>query len=123
MSLYLKNYLRTHRKQSGLSQSEVAFLLGTGDGGQISRYEKGHRVPTLRTAIAFTTIFGVSQDILFAGIQLGLESEVLSRIKQLRIRLEKKLQEHGDAAADSRKLHWLNGRSSSPKKDSDTALP
>ncbi len=121
MSLYLNNYLRSHRKQSGLSQSDVAFLLGSEDGGQISRYEKGHRIPTLPTAIAFTTIFDVSQDVLFSGIQVGVDSEVLSRIRKLRNQLEKRREEHRLTAGDARKLNWLTERSSNPNRQSDSA--
>ena len=121
MFLHLNNYLRSHRRRSGLSQSEVAFLLGSEDGGQVSRYEKGHRLPTLRTALAFTTIFGVSLSILFSGIQIGIDSEVLLRIKQLRAQLEKKRVEHRETAADGLKLHWLDERSSSLRRQSDSA--
>src|SRR2546421_227517 len=49
----LENYLRTYRKRSGLTQREVAFLLGSKNGAQLSRYEKQRRLPPLRTALAF----------------------------------------------------------------------
>ena len=41
----LENYLRTYRKKSGLTQREVAFLLGCQNGAQVSRYEKRRRLP------------------------------------------------------------------------------
>jgi transcriptional regulator with XRE-family HTH domain len=121
MLLRITNHLRSHRKRSSLSQSEVAFLLGSKDGGQISRYEKGHRVPTLRTAIAFTMIFGVSLSILFSGIQIGVDTEVGSRIKQLRATLGKKPEEHRETAGNARKLRWLDERPSRLRKHSDSA--
>jgi DNA-binding XRE family transcriptional regulator len=49
----LENYLRSYRKKSGLTQREVAFLLGWDDGAQISRYEKRERRPPIETALAF----------------------------------------------------------------------
>ena len=43
----LENYLRTYRRRAGLSQDEMAFLLGTKSGTKVSRYE--HRlVPPVR---------------------------------------------------------------------------
>src|SRR5712692_379483 len=85
----LNNYLRSYRRRSGLSQSEVAFLLGSHDGGQVSRYEKGHRLPPLRTALAFTTILGVSLGTLFSGIQLSVDKEIIPRTAKLRAKLER----------------------------------
>jgi len=116
------NYLRSLRKTSGLSQSEVAFLLGAEDGGHVSRYEKGHRLPTLRTATAFATIFGVSPSTLFSGIQIEVDSEVLSRLKQLHAKLEKKREDHREAIADAHKLVWLDERSSSLRKGSAPSI-
>ncbi len=42
-------YLRTYRKRSGLTQSEVARLLGLESGQLISRYERLDRSPNLET--------------------------------------------------------------------------
>jgi transcriptional regulator with XRE-family HTH domain len=106
----LSNYLRSYRRQCGLSQSEVAFLLGSHNGAQVSRYERGHYLPPLRTALAYTTIFGVSLGELFSGIQIGVHKEILPRIKELRTRLENRRKEHQATAADVRKLRWLDER-------------
>ena len=45
MASYLHNYLRTYRKRAGLSQAEVAFLLGCHSGAKVSRYEHAARRP------------------------------------------------------------------------------
>ena len=65
----LENYLRTYRKRSGLSQREVAFLVGCRNGAQVSRYEKRRRLPPLRTALACEAAFGVPVSVLFAGLR------------------------------------------------------
>ena len=54
----LENYVRTYRKRSGLTQREVAFLVGCRNGAQVSRYEKRRRLPPLRTALACEAAFG-----------------------------------------------------------------
>ena len=64
----LPNYLRTYRKRAGLSQEEVAFLLGCQDGHKASRYELRKRKPNLETVLAYELIFGTPARELFAGV-------------------------------------------------------
>jgi transcriptional regulator with XRE-family HTH domain len=106
----LSNYLRSYRRRSGLSQSEVAFLLGSHDGAQVSRYEKSRRMPPLRTALAYPAIFGASLGELFSGIQLGVDKEIKARVNRLHAKLEKRCHERRRTSADSRKLRWLEER-------------
>ena len=68
MAHRLPNYLRTHRKRAGLSQEEVAFLLGCQDGHKASRYELRKRKPNLETVLAYELIFGAPARELFAGV-------------------------------------------------------
>ena len=55
----LNNYLRTHRKHSGLSQSDVSFLVRLKNKAELSRYERNVRAPTLRTALACKSSTGL----------------------------------------------------------------
>src|SRR5258708_38807061 len=50
---HLHNYLRAHRKRLGLSQDEVAYLLGAESGAKVCRYERLVRGASLETALAF----------------------------------------------------------------------
>lgn len=84
----LDNYLRAYRRRSGLSQDEVAYLLGTRSGTKISRYERGGRLPDLDTALAFKAIFHLPVGVLFAGRQQKVERSVLRRAAKLQQRLE-----------------------------------
>jgi transcriptional regulator with XRE-family HTH domain len=63
----LDNYLRTYRRQAGLSQAELAFLLGCRDGAQISRYERRTRQPSIRVVLGLEVIFRIPVRELFAG--------------------------------------------------------
>jgi transcriptional regulator with XRE-family HTH domain len=74
------NYLRAQRKRSGLTQREIAFLLGRKHDAIVSRFERRTRVPTLDAAFSLSVIFGVPLDELFPGFQ-----EDLTRIIQIRI--------------------------------------
>jgi transcriptional regulator with XRE-family HTH domain len=77
------NYIRTYRKKSGLTQQELASLLGLRSGQIVSRYEQHSRAPNLNTILAFQIIFGVTTDELFPGIYAQVELKILKRIRKL----------------------------------------
>lgn len=106
----LDNYLRTYRRRSGLTQREVAFLLGCETGAQVSRYEKRKRVPPLRTALACEAVFGIPVSELFGGVRQTVGTEIDRRLNQLRSRLESQPARGRDARLLARKLHWLGER-------------
>jgi transcriptional regulator with XRE-family HTH domain len=82
-SLPLSNYLRTNRKRLGLSQVEVAFLLGTQTGAQVCRHEQFAREPSLETALALEVIYQKPVRDLFAGLYAKVEQEVGERANVL----------------------------------------
>ena len=86
-STKLSNYLRTYRKRTGLSQDEVAFLLGWNSPAHLSRYEHFSRVPALRTALALAVIFQTSARELFAGEYQKVEIAVRRQAQRLEARL------------------------------------
>lgn len=83
MSRNLDNYLRTYRKKAGLSQDEVAFLLGSQSGAKVSRYERHTREPNLRTLFALEVIFRAPSRKLFAGIYERVERITVKRASAL----------------------------------------
>ena len=88
----LDNYLRTYRKKLGLTQREVAFLLGCHGGAKVSRYERSGRVPDLKTIFAYEAIFQKPARELFAGIYDRAERETRRKVRQLISRLRKRLE-------------------------------
>jgi transcriptional regulator with XRE-family HTH domain len=104
---HLDNYLKTYRRQSGLTQAEVAFLLGWKNGEQFSRYEKRHRLPPLRTAIACEAIFKVPVAALFAGVKESVDREILDKIEKLNAELEQKKAQGKRDRCTAKKLCWL----------------
>jgi transcriptional regulator with XRE-family HTH domain len=99
----LPNYLRTYRKRIGLSQEDLAFLLGCRSGAKVCRYERFSRVPTLRVALAYEVIFRAPARDLFGGLQQKVEQEVSIRAEFLARKLA--VQRPGRLAA--RKLEML----------------
>jgi transcriptional regulator with XRE-family HTH domain len=79
----LPNYLLSNRKRLGLSQDEVAFLLGTQSGAKTCRYERFAREPSLETALAFEAIFQRPVHELFGGLYEKVQREVAARAKLL----------------------------------------
>ncbi len=99
----LPNYIRHHRKRLGLSQEDVAFLLGWNGSAQTSRYEHFCRIPTLRTALALSYIFQASIDQLFSGEKEEVE-EAVSKRAQI---LEEQLLQKNAGRNAFRKLDFL----------------
>jgi transcriptional regulator with XRE-family HTH domain len=103
MTTKVKTYLRTFRRRSGLTQTELAFLLGAEDGAQVSRYERLSRKPNLRTALGLQAVFGVSAEHLVPGIYAEVDRSVIRRARLLSRQLER----HSDSARTKRKLRFL----------------
>ncbi len=76
----LPNYLRTYRKKAGLTQQDFAFLLGISNGAQVSRYEKGHHLPPLRTALTCEAVLGTPVSELFAGTSRTANAKEISQL-------------------------------------------
>jgi len=103
MTHRVKTYLRTFRRRSGLTQAEVAFLLGAEDGAQVSRYERLSRRPSFRTALGLQAVFGIPADDLLPIITADVERKIIARAHLLSRRLER----HSDSARTKRKLRFL----------------
>lgn len=69
-------YLRTHRKRRGLTQEELAFIIGC-KAVCISRIENGTRRPTLRLVVACHILFGEPINKLFPAFYAEVEDRVM----------------------------------------------
>jgi transcriptional regulator with XRE-family HTH domain len=87
MASRIHSYLRTHRKRCGLTQDEVAFLLGCQTGTKVSRFERRARKPNLATALACEVVFGVPAHELFPRAHAEVEKSVTERARLLASRL------------------------------------
>jgi transcriptional regulator with XRE-family HTH domain len=114
----LDNYLLAFRKRSGLTQREVAFLLGCENGAQVSRYEKRRRLPPLGTALACEAVFGAPVAELFAGVSEAARKEICKRLLLLKSRLEANPGKGSEARMTAQKLRWLAERHGITAKNS-----
>ena len=106
----LPNYLRTYRKHSGLSQSDISFLIGLKDKSDLSRYERRVRQPSLRTALACQEVFGTPVSELFAGINDSVARDTRGQMVKLRARLQKKIAMARSANVLAQKFNWVSQR-------------
>jgi transcriptional regulator with XRE-family HTH domain len=83
MSSRLPKYLKSYRKRSGLSQDEVAFLLGCASGAKVSRYERFARQPNWETVAACEVVFRAPMRDLLAGGYQKVEETVHQRAQIL----------------------------------------
>src|SRR2546425_12606538 len=107
----LENYQRAYRKRSGLTQREVAFLLGCQNGAQVSRYEKRRRVPPLRMALACETVFWVPAAELFGGMKDQVNKVIEKRLAELQSKLQATNSagiKKSEVRLTEQKLRWLD---------------
>jgi DNA-binding XRE family transcriptional regulator len=106
----VSNYLRTHRKRIGLTQRELAKVLGFYDESPVSRHERFESTPPLSIAIGYEIIFRVPVSEIFAGLRDRVESDIENRLTELQGVLGKRSAKGRGATAVARKLMWLSER-------------
>lgn len=84
----LGNYLRVRRRQSQLSQKELAFLLGYKHESFISRLERHDRGMTFSTSRACRIIFGSRTKDIFPALLKEHDSKLMQRMQDLCTTLE-----------------------------------
>lgn len=106
----LQSYLRTHRKKSGLTQRELASILGCIGEGQVSRHERGTNTPPLLVAIGYEILFGAPVVSIFPGIRATVARTIETRLRDMEHKLQAKSAKGPDASAIAQKLEWLSQR-------------
>ncbi len=70
------------RKKRGLSQEDLAALVGT-KGPAIGRYERGKANPTIEVAIRLADALDISLDYLVGKVDTELDIATLNRMKDI----------------------------------------
>jgi len=110
--------LRTLRKRSGLSQKELAHILGFRDGAPISRHERADTVPDLLTAFGYEVVFRVPISKLFPELYQAVEVGIEERLAKMENELHQSTAIGRDAVPIACKLEFLCERKNS---ESNTA--
>jgi DNA-binding XRE family transcriptional regulator len=115
---HLASYLRSHRKRSGLSQLEIAQLLGYPDAGQVSRHERSYCVPSLLIALSYQAVFRVPVSDLFPGAYEMTKQTIEGRLAKMENDLQQCSAKGRNAAMIARKLEWMCVRQSPEQSNS-----
>ncbi len=96
-------YLRTHRRVWGLTQRELATLLGLKSTTHISRIENGKRAPSVESALACQVIFGIPPSAMFPRLYTLVEEKAMRNVYQMHLALS-----HTTSLSDLRKRELLS---------------
>jgi transcriptional regulator with XRE-family HTH domain len=108
----LVNYVRARRKRAGLSQRELALILGYRNEGVISRHELFRSIPPLLIGLGYEVVFQASVSDLFPGLRETVEDAIEGSLSEFEDALlkQKERATGGQLPVLRRKLEWLNER-------------
>lgn len=84
----LRCYIRPYRLNWGLSQADLAYIVGFNDRKFISQLERHQLPPTLAIALALHLVFGTDHAELFPELCAEIEKQVIARAYDLYERLQ-----------------------------------
>ncbi|MBV9760290.1 MAG: helix-turn-helix transcriptional regulator [Acidobacteriaceae bacterium] len=105
------NYLRAHRRTRGLSQRELALLVGYKNEWQVSRHELAKTIPPLTIALAYEVVFEVPVAQLFKEVHSIATAAVALNFAELRAVVERQTAKQPLGRMAGHKLKWLRERS------------
>lgn len=73
--------MRLLRRRLGLSQRELAFVLGYDTDSQVSRIENGSRTPQLVEVLVIELVFGVPAVTVFPEVRHAIGRRIRRRLK------------------------------------------
>jgi transcriptional regulator with XRE-family HTH domain len=100
-------YLRFLRRKSGLSQRELARLLGNVTASQISRHERSVTPPSLLTAFGYQTVFQKPASDIFPGLYHTVEAGANERLEVFERELGNSTAIGRSAVTVARQMEWL----------------
>ena len=117
MSERLANYIRTHRKNAGLTLQEIATLLSYSGASAVAHHERRRALPSLVMAIGYSVVFRVPIPELFAGLHDGVRDAVERRLLELEHDIRRSSLKPLQRSMAARKLQWLSARRDLPMQD------
>jgi transcriptional regulator with XRE-family HTH domain len=82
-----RNLIRTLRRRLGLSQLDLAALIGYGSDSEVSRLENGSRLPRFAEALMLELVLGMVSAAMFHGLADTARDQVAQRVDRLRSQL------------------------------------
>ena len=75
----IHNYLKRCRRERGLTQQEVARILGLESSSMISRWEKGICLPETLNALRMAILYDTTVDYVYEDLRLELQDKLSLR--------------------------------------------
>jgi transcriptional regulator with XRE-family HTH domain len=100
-------YLRSYRKRSGLSQKELALLIGYPNDGSVSRHERLYCVPPFHIALGYEAIFRIPSSNIFPAAYSEISERIEARIEDLAAELRESTVRGHRAVRIARGLEWM----------------
>ena len=113
------SYLRSHRLKSGMSQRELAKLIGIVEHHQVSNHERSSAVPSLFAALSYEAVFAVPVAQLFPGIYETIRANVEERLAGWEEKLQDTTPKGRPAQAVAQKLEWICRRRNPESSESN----
>lgn len=103
-------YLRFLRRKSGLTQRQLAQVVGTVTRNQVSRHERSVAAPTLIAAFGYQVVFQEPISDIFPGLYHTVATSVEERLGELEAEFGKSTRKGRSALPIARRLEWLSER-------------
>ena len=81
--------MRVLRRRLGLTQKELAYLVGYESDTQISHIENGSRTPQLAEVLVIELVFGIPAVTIFPEVRFAVSSRVRRRVTHVLNSLER----------------------------------
>jgi transcriptional regulator with XRE-family HTH domain len=83
MTSAFHSYLRKRRRQYGLSQDDIAAILGVYSRSHVSMLESGDRRPSAEQVYLLNLLFGEDEGQLFPGLFSGARRQLAVKLRLL----------------------------------------
>jgi DNA-binding XRE family transcriptional regulator len=105
-----RNDLKRHRKQAGLSQRELARIIGCADQSSVARHERSQTAPSLAAAIGYQVVFQKPISTIFPELHKNAARDIETRLADLEVALGQRNPRDRGANLVARQLIWLMER-------------
>jgi transcriptional regulator with XRE-family HTH domain len=103
----MASYLRSNRLKSGMSQRDLAELVGIVSHQQVSQHERSTAIPSLIAALAYQFVFGVTATELFPSSVENIKRNVEERLSRMKDKLQDSTAKGRKAQKIARTLEWF----------------
>ena len=109
---HLASRVRSHRKKAGLSQKDIARIVGLNE-ARVSRHERFGIVPPLAIALGYEAIFGLPVKDLYPRFYEEVKQDIENRLASMEAELQQMDVKGRQATMIARKLEWFHERRNS----------